>query len=65
MNNYNNLDLCINFVFLKNFMSRFLKAIDLYGKIPKGLAEPTDSGAIVSIVTMSLISLMILTEVIV
>lgn len=44
---------------------KLLKAIDLYGKIPKGLAEPTNSGAVVSIITLILLGLMIINEVIV
>ncbi|CAD8059257.1 unnamed protein product [Paramecium primaurelia] len=43
---------------------KLLKAIDLYGKIPKGLAEPTSSGAVVSIITLILLGLMIMSEVI-
>lgn len=41
---------------------KLLKAVDLYGKIPKGLAEPTSSGAIVSIITLVFLVLMILSE---
>ena len=44
---------------------KLLKAIDLYGKIPKGLAEPTSSGAVVSIITLIFLGLMIMNEVIV
>ncbi|CAD8068774.1 unnamed protein product [Paramecium sonneborni] len=43
---------------------KLLKAIDLYGKIPKGLAEPTSSGAVVSIITLIFLGLMIMNEVI-
>jgi len=41
---------------------KLFKAIDLYGKIPKGLAEPTSSGAVVSIVTLLLLALLLVTE---
>ena len=44
---------------------RLLKSIDLYGKLPKGLAEPTDSGAIVSIITIVFLILMLFSELIV
>ena len=44
---------------------RFLKSIDLYGKLPKGIAEPTSSGAIVSMVTIVLMTLMLIYEIIV
>lgn len=48
-----------------NNLMKLLKAIDLYGKIPKGLAEPTSSGAVVSIITLIFLGLMIMNEVIV
>ncbi|CAK93028.1 unnamed protein product (macronuclear) [Paramecium tetraurelia] len=41
---------------------KLLKSIDLYGKVPKGLAEPTSSGAVVSIITLILLALMIINE---
>jgi hypothetical protein len=46
-------------------ISRFFKAIDLYGKLPQGLAEATSSGAIVSVITMGFLGLMLITELIV
>jgi hypothetical protein len=46
-------------------ISRILKSVDLYGKLPKGLAEPTSSGAIVSMITMVVLTLMIISELIV
>jgi len=44
-------------------IGRFFKTIDLYGKLPKGLSEPTNSGAVVSVVTMVVLTLMVLTEI--
>lgn len=44
---------------------RLLKSIDLYGKIPKGLSEPTDSGAIMSVATIVLLVLLLFNELIV
>ena len=44
---------------------RFFKAIDLYGKIPKGLAEPTNTGAAVSVVTLVCLALLVMSEFIV
>jgi len=44
---------------------KLFKHIDLYGKLPKGLAEPTNSGAVVSVFTMVTLALLILTEVVV
>lgn len=44
---------------------KFFKAIDLYGKIPKGLAEPTSTGAAVSVVTLVCLALLIMSEFIV
>jgi hypothetical protein len=44
---------------------KLLKAIDLYGKVPKGLAEPTSSGAVVSVLTLIFLGLMIFNEFIV
>lgn len=41
---------------------KLLKSIDIYGKIPKGLAEPTSSGAVVSIITLLFLGLMIVNE---
>lgn len=45
-------------------ISKILKSVDLYGKLPKGLAEPTSSGAIVSMITMVVLTLMIISELI-
>lgn len=63
----------INLIFFITFnhsiiliiLMKLLKAIDLYGKIPKGLAEPTSSGAVVSILTLIFLGLMIMNEMIV
>ena len=44
---------------------KLFKSIDLYGKLPKGLAEPTNSGAVVSVFTMVALGLLIFTEIIV
>ena len=44
---------------------KLLKTIDLYGKLPKGLAEPTDSGAVMSILTIIFLFMMVLSELIV
>lgn len=44
---------------------KLFKSIDLYGKLPKGLAEPTNSGAVLSVFTMIALALLIFTEIIV
>jgi hypothetical protein len=44
-------------------MSKFLKSIDLYGKLPKDLAESTSSGAIMSVVTFVFLGLLLFTEI--
>ena len=44
---------------------KLLKSIDLYGKLPKGLAETTSFGALMSVITMIFLGLMIFSEFIV
>ena len=44
---------------------KLLKSIDLYGKLPKGLAETTSFGALMSVITMVFLGLMIFSEFIV
>ncbi len=44
-------------------MSKFFKAIDLYGKLPKDLAEATSSGAIMSVITFVFLGLLLFTEI--
>jgi hypothetical protein len=46
-------------------IGKFFKKVDLYGKLPSGLAEPTMSGAAVSMVTMAFLALMVISELIV